>query len=101
MSTSDDAAVTARYAAPPWGDAKRVTPDMFARPCPVISVRPTHTITEKPWDDGSSIVAHVEWHPVHGGEQLECGGYCCLAPNHVGPCECGGDEPGCPGSCPA
>jgi hypothetical protein len=26
---------------------------------------------------------------------------CCLAPGHVVPCECCGDEPGHPGTCPA
>lgn len=34
-------------------------------------------------------------------KDLECGGWCCLAPNHGGGCECGGDTPGEPGSCPA
>lgn len=32
---------------------------------------------------------------------LECGGPCCLAYGHVVDHECGGDVPGCPGSCPA
>lgn len=32
---------------------------------------------------------------------LECGAGCCLTPGHVVPCECAGDEPGEPGSCPS
>lgn len=32
---------------------------------------------------------------------LECGGGCCLTFGHVVPCECPGDEPGEPGTCPA
>lgn len=31
---------------------------------------------------------------------LECGGNCALVLGHVGDCECAGDEPGEPGSCP-
>jgi hypothetical protein len=40
------------------------------------------------------------WH-VKCTAALACGGVCCLAPGHVGGCECGGDTPGEPGSCPA
>jgi hypothetical protein len=35
------------------------------------------------------------------GKPLECGSTCCLRSAHLGECECGGDEPGKPGSCPA
>lgn len=34
-------------------------------------------------------------------KDLECGGWCCLNHGHRGGCECGGDTPGQPGSCPA
>ncbi len=68
-------------------------------PSPVVRKRPTHTITET---YGSQTLAFVDWAPHyrHQSGPLDCGGYCCLAPNHIGPCECCGDEPGCPGSCP-
>lgn len=32
---------------------------------------------------------------------LSFGGACCLLANHVSPCECAGDMPGLPWSCPA
>jgi len=35
------------------------------------------------------------------GKKLDCGGSCCLPPQHAGLCECVGDTPGDPGSCPA
>ena len=35
------------------------------------------------------------------GKPQDCGGPCILAEGHVGGCECAGDDPGCPGSCPA
>jgi hypothetical protein len=35
------------------------------------------------------------------GARVECGGTCCLRVRHAGHCECGADEPGRPGSCPA
>lgn len=37
------------------------------------------------------------------GQRLDCGGTCLLAVTHRGnvPCECIGDQPGDPGSCPA
>lgn len=34
-------------------------------------------------------------------ETLECGGHCVLRRGHDGPCECAGDDPGEPGTCPA
>lgn len=33
--------------------------------------------------------------------RLECGGRCDMVAGHLYDCECCGDEPGCPGSCPA
>ncbi len=35
------------------------------------------------------------------GARVECGGNCCLEPNHAGDHSCIGDEPWQPGSCPA
>ncbi len=35
------------------------------------------------------------------GKSLECGSRCCLAFRHIVPCECVGDDPGYPGTCPA
>jgi hypothetical protein len=35
------------------------------------------------------------------GAVLECGGHCCLDKGHTIACECIGDEPGKPGTCPA
>lgn len=58
------------------------------------------TVTEKPGDDGSSLCAGVLWRRTCGKGQV-CGGRCILAAGHLVPCECPGDEPGCPGSCPA
>jgi len=46
---------------------------------PIVRKRPTHTITEKPLNDGSSLSADVEWTPRHQSGQLECGGYSCPA----------------------
>jgi hypothetical protein len=39
--------------------------------------------------------------PDRCGKKLECGSNCCLRAEHLGECECVGDEPGSPGSCPA
>lgn len=37
------------------------------RPAPIVVVRPTHTITERPWNDGSSVMAYVQWNdPLKG-----------------------------------
>jgi hypothetical protein len=52
------------------------------------------------YGDGSSTVAKVRWSAVCG-ERLDCGSVCVLAWWHVGPCECGGDRPGQPGTCGA
>jgi hypothetical protein len=35
------------------------------------------------------------------GKRLDCGGLCCLVAKHEGLCECCGDDPGEPDSCPA
>lgn len=35
------------------------------------------------------------------GKALDCGGECCLDKGHAGACECIGDDPGRPGTCPA
>jgi len=32
---------------------------------------------------------------------VDCGGSCCRSPGHPGECECIGDTPGEPGTCPA
>lgn len=49
-----------------------------------------------PYDEPDPIVWSVQC-----GKRVECGGRCVLAPGHVGECECGGDDIGVPGSCPA
>jgi len=49
--------------------------------------------------DGSSTLARVEWTPKCDKALDACGGRCCLPRWHVVPCECGGDEPGEPGTC--
>ncbi len=43
---------------------------------------------------------HVDCHNACT-KRLECGGSCCRDRDHAGECECIGDDPGKPGSCPA
>lgn len=42
----------------------------------------------------------VSW-PVLCGAELDCGGSCVLPAGHLVPCECAGDMPGRPDTCPA
>ena len=42
----------------------------------------------------------IDWLPRCGAPLL-CGGSCVLALGHVCPCECVGDDPGDPDTCPA
>lgn len=42
----------------------------------------------------------IEW-PDLCGKTLACGGACVLPAIHQVPCECCGDDPGEPGTCPA
>lgn len=78
---------------------RRYAPAPRVPRAPIVRTRPTHTITEKPWDDGSSLVAWIVWTSSCDNE-LACGGRCVLMHHHFGACECGGDDPGEPGSCP-
>ncbi len=52
------------------------------------------------FDDGSSLYQRVVY-LTRCEQALECGGRCVLADGHVVPCECAGDDYGCPGTCPA
>lgn len=47
--------------------------------------------------EGEDVPCEV---PTVCGAELRCGGPCLLPTGHAGPCECGGDEPGRPGTCP-
>lgn len=49
----------------------------------------------------TSLVIRVTWGSDTCNTTLDCGGSCILAANHSGPCECAGDQPGEPGTCPA
>lgn len=50
--------------------------------------------------EGERLSVCLVWLPACHKTQ-DCGGSCVLAANHETPCECAGDEPGCPGTCPA
>lgn len=54
--------------------------------------------TELQFSDGSAIEALIDW-KKSCSLRLDCGGSCVLAAGHLCPCECGGDEPGQPGTC--
>jgi hypothetical protein len=46
------------------------------------------------------LFSKVEWKPACQ-KRLVCGGKCVLRAEHSVPCECGGDDPGYPKTCPA
>ena len=48
-----------------------------------------------------ALVIKLTWGSDTCNTTTDCGGSCVLAANHVGRCECVGDDPGQPGSCPA
>jgi hypothetical protein len=74
-------------------------------------IGPTLVLTSGETADIQAILARppIAWRPepalgVSCGLQCECGGPCALVSGHPGTithCECGGDDPGQPGTCPA
>lgn len=77
--------------------------DEHDAPCPIKYPPGTTERLTRRMSRGAAVLpdfSRIEWIPGCSRE-LRCGGGCVLATGHLGPCECGGDEPGCPGSCPA
>lgn len=60
-------------------------------------------VDEKPFTRDHEFkgwMCSIEW-VQECGKELPCGGPCVLPPGHLVPCECGGDQDGKPGTCPA
>ena len=81
-----------------------------AKPCGVPGCRGAANRAPVPYTDlaaheardeeGSRLSCDIRWVPSCRCN-LECGSSCILAKGHDGGCECAGDDPGEPGTCPA